>query len=100
MGICPYGMGICPFSVFDQPESIGVAIIVGENSKPDGRAIKVNNVTKDYALASGEFRALDRLSLDIAYGNFVAIVGRSGSGKTTLLNLLAGIDRPTSGEVI
>jgi putative ABC transport system ATP-binding protein len=93
-------MGICPFSVFDQPESIGVAIIVGENSKPDGRAIKVNNVTKDYALASGEFRALDRLSLDIAYGNFVAIVGRSGSGKTTLLNLLAGIDRPTSGEVI
>ena len=73
---------------------------MSENSRPHGQAIKVNDVTKDYALASGEFRALDRLSLDIAYGDFVAIVGRSGSGKTTLLNLIAGIDRPTSGEVI
>jgi putative ABC transport system ATP-binding protein len=77
-----------------------IGVTLSENSKPHGRAIKVNHVTKDYALASGEFRALDRLSLDIAYGDFVAIVGRSGSGKTTLLNLIAGIDRPTSGEVI
>jgi putative ABC transport system ATP-binding protein len=74
--------------------------VVSDNSIPSGPAIKVNNVTKDYALAAGKFRALDHLSLDIAYGEFVAIVGRSGSGKTTLLNLLAGIDRPTSGEVI
>jgi len=50
-------------------------------------------------LSSGEVIAVDHLSLDIASGEFVAIVGRSGSGKTTLLNLLAGIDRPTSGVV-
>jgi putative ABC transport system ATP-binding protein len=63
------------------------------------RAIQVSDVVKTYPLAAGEFIAVDHLSLDIAQGEFVAIVGRSGSGKTTLLNLLAGIDRPTSGTV-
>jgi len=50
-------------------------------------------------LSAGGFTAIDHLSLDIAQGEFVAVVGRSGSGKTTLLNLLAGIDRPTLGTV-
>lgn len=60
-------------------------------------AIQVSDIVKTYPLATGEFTAIDHLSLDIAAGEFVAIVGRSGSGKTTLLNLLAGIDRPTLG---
>jgi len=64
-----------------------------------GSAIQVRDVVKTYPLAAGAFTAIDHLSLDIADGEFVAIVGRSGSGKTTLLNLLAGIDRSTSGSV-
>jgi putative ABC transport system ATP-binding protein len=62
-------------------------------------AIQVTDVVKAYPLAAGEVIAVDHLSLDIGRGEFVAVVGRSGSGKTTLLNLLAGIDRPTSGTV-
>jgi putative ABC transport system ATP-binding protein len=64
-----------------------------------GHAIQVSDVVKTYPLSAGEVTAVDHLSLDIAQGEFVAVVGRSGSGKTTLLNLLAGIDRPTSGTV-
>jgi putative ABC transport system ATP-binding protein len=61
--------------------------------------IEVSEVVKTYPLPAGEVVAVDHLSLTIAKGEFVAIVGRSGSGKTTLLNLIAGIDRPTSGTV-
>jgi putative ABC transport system ATP-binding protein len=70
------------------------------NNNPNkAPAIQMRGVVKAYELAAGKFTALDRVNLDIAQGEFVAIVGKSGSGKTTLLNLLAGIDRPTKGEV-
>jgi putative ABC transport system ATP-binding protein len=62
-------------------------------------AIRIIDVVKTYPLAAGAFTAVDHVSLEIAQGEFVAIVGRSGSGKTTLLNLLAGIDRLTSGTI-
>jgi putative ABC transport system ATP-binding protein len=64
-----------------------------------GLVIQVSDVVKAYPLGAGEFVAINHLSIDIAQGEFVAVVGRSGSGKTTLLNLLAGIDRPTAGTV-
>ncbi len=61
--------------------------------------ITMRGVTKSYPGAGGAFNALTAVDLDIAPGEFVAVVGPSGSGKSTLLNLLAGIDRAAQGEV-
>ncbi|MBA3757508.1 ABC transporter ATP-binding protein [Candidatus Saccharibacteria bacterium] len=63
-------------------------------------AVQLRGVVKAYQVSAGKFTAIHHIDLDIVQGEFVAIVGQSGSGKTTLLNLLAGIDRPTSGEVL
>ncbi|MFX0578358.1 ABC transporter ATP-binding protein [Nocardia nepalensis] len=64
-----------------------------------GFAIEVDDVVKTYPLGDSTVVAVDHLNLEIDEGDFVAIVGRSGSGKTTVLNMLAGIDRPTSGDI-
>lgn len=62
--------------------------------------IVLRGVTKTYDGAGGSpFFALKESNLTVQRGEFVAVVGKSGSGKSTLLNLIAGIDRPTSGEV-
>src|SRR5207253_8499471 len=51
-------------------------------------------------MGSNQVKALDDVSVDVAEGEFVAIQGTSGSGKSTLLNMLGGLDRPSSGEVL
>jgi len=61
--------------------------------------IDLRSVTKRYPAEGGGFTALRDVDLRIAPGEFVAVVGKSGSGKSTLLNLVAGIDRPSAGEV-
>jgi putative ABC transport system ATP-binding protein len=61
--------------------------------------IDVRRAVKIYEAPSGDFTALRGVDLQVRAGEFVAVVGKSGCGKTTLLNLLAGIDRPTSGEI-
>jgi putative ABC transport system ATP-binding protein len=61
--------------------------------------IHLRSVSKTYDTPAGPFTAVSDLDLDVAPGEFVAIVGKSGSGKSTLLNLIGGIDRPTSGGI-
>ena len=61
--------------------------------------IRVKNLYKIYRVGDIKVRALDGLDFDIYKGEFVAIVGASGSGKSTLLNMLAGLEKPTRGEI-
>lgn len=61
--------------------------------------VRVEHLSKVFHRDSAEVTALDGASLEIAAGEFVALMGPSGSGKTTLLNIIAGIDRPSAGHV-
>lgn len=61
--------------------------------------LQIDRVTKDYVNDGQRVRALDGVSLDVAEGEFVALVGRSGCGKSTLLHLAGAMDFPTAGEV-
>jgi putative ABC transport system ATP-binding protein len=62
-------------------------------------AARAVGVTKQYGDGDAAVRALDDVSVDLDAGQFTAIMGPSGSGKSTLLHVLAGLDRPTSGEI-
>src|SRR3954454_9829877 len=62
--------------------------------------VEVRGVTKAYRKGDQTITPLHEVSLDVARGDFLSLMGSSGSGKSTLLNLIAGIDRPTSGRVV
>src|SRR5262249_59542115 len=63
------------------------------------KVVQARNVNKIFKRDAFQVTALDNVTIDIAQGEFLALMGPSGSGKTTLLNMIAAIDRPTSGEL-
>src|SRR5271155_4888758 len=64
-----------------------------------GALIEIQNLSKIYERGKQNFEVLHHINLDIAKGDFVALMGPSGSGKTTLLNLIGGLDSPTEGGI-
>jgi putative ABC transport system ATP-binding protein len=73
------------------------ALIIGSVAEP---IVKIRELTKLYSQGEIQVTALDHITLDIASGEFLALMGPSGSGKSTLLHIIAGVDRPTSGECL
>ena len=71
----------------------------GQYHHGNSHLVEIHQVVKVYQTAAGGFTALCGIDLDINQGEFVGLIGRSGSGKSTLINMIAGIDRPTSGEI-
>jgi putative ABC transport system ATP-binding protein len=75
-------------------------MIAPADAERDPDIIRIEGATKSFGSSGGQFfPALRGVSLRMAPGDFLAVLGKSGSGKSTLLNLIAGIDRPTEGEV-
>lgn len=70
------------------------------NTATQTKVVRVRNVSKIFKRDAFEVKALDEVSIEIAEGEFLALMGPSGSGKTTLLNMIAAIDKPTSGELL
>jgi putative ABC transport system ATP-binding protein len=68
-------------------------------STKNGEAIRTERLLRHYQMGTTLVRAVDDVTVSIRTGEFVALLGSSGSGKSTLLNLIAGLDRPTSGDI-
>lgn len=71
-----------------------------ETKNKSSPVIRLTNVRKEYVVGESHIHALDGVSLSVSPGEFVCISGRSGSGKSTMLNMLAGLEKPTSGEIV
>jgi len=72
-------------------------MISGNSTQP---LIEIKNLRKVYQTPAGDFTAVNGINVEVQRGEFVAIIGKSGSGKSTFINMITGIDRPTSGEIM
>ena len=73
--------------------------VTASSGNSNGLAIHTDRVSRQYKMGDALIRAVNEISLDVRPGEFLALLGASGSGKSTLLNLIAGLDRPTSGAI-
>ncbi len=69
-------------------------------SHPTSPLIEIKNLRKVYQTPAGDFTAVNGINVEVHKGEFVAVIGKSGSGKSTFINMITGIDRPTSGEIM
>ena len=72
--------------------------MTGQNG--NGLVVDVKNVVKSFPVGDTEITILKGISFQVQQGEFLSVVGPSGNGKSTLLNMVTGIDRPSSGEVV
>jgi putative ABC transport system ATP-binding protein len=77
-----------------------MSTVAQSNIATGTKVVQVRGVSKVFKRDAFQVTALDDVSIDIGKGEFLALMGPSGSGKTTLLNMIAAIDRPTSGELL
>ncbi|MFD4264101.1 ABC transporter ATP-binding protein [Streptomyces sp. NPDC058534] len=77
----------------------GAATTAGQTAATTARAARIQHVSKSFAGPAGQQLVLDDITLDVAPGEFVTLLGASGCGKSTLLNLVAGLDKPSTGEI-
>jgi putative ABC transport system ATP-binding protein len=92
-------------NVITQPENVASLTQARESPVPSPEqskdlVVRVQNVVKSFPVGDSEITILKGISFDVKAGEFVTIVGPSGNGKSTLLNMITGIDRPSSGQVI
>ena len=83
----------------EAPEGSAPPIESGPHGAAPAPMISTRDLARVFGSSETSVTAVDRVTLDIFPGEFLAVVGRSGSGKTTLLNLMSGLDRPTGGKV-
>jgi ABC-type lipoprotein export system ATPase subunit len=72
----------------------------GSNGFRKKQLISLCDLHKDYSTAAGPFPALKGIDLSVDRGEFLTVIGKSGAGKSTMVNVISGIDRPTSGEIV
>ncbi len=82
------------------PRAPQIETLNADNRVLDSPLVQLREVSKTYHIEGREVQALKSVELEIARGEFLVLVGRSGCGKSTLLNLLGGLDKPSSGEVL
>ena len=89
------------FAIKPQPgDACGRITIEGLRVTQNGEAaIRADDVRRHYVMGTSTILAVDGITLEVRAGEFVALLGSSGSGKSTLLNLIAGLDRPSSGAI-
>ena len=88
------------FGIKQNPTVIAVTSPGDSHLNGNGHLIELRKVQKVYSTAAGPFCALKDINLQVDAGEFVAVIGKSGSGKSTLINMITGIDRPTTGQVL